>query len=262
MNTKGLSSTQPRYRLLADSIRDDIAAGACPPGAQLPTEAEFAAKFGVSRGTVVKAIDMLVAEGVVAKRQGAGSFVSLPSLHRRSSRLMSFTETLDAQGRKASQKVLGYGAADEAEARSLGAHEPAMLLTRLRLVDRVPVTIHRSFIPERVMEQLSAEELGQLLKGDASLYAAFEEAGITIDRGSEHVSARLATPTEAEALNIPLPAALMVVIRQSYDSDGNLIEAAEAVYNADYYTYDLDLIRGQAHEAPHRLRIAQDNTKK
>lgn len=262
MSTPDSSAFQPRYRALAQTLRDGITAGEYPPGAQLPTEAELAKRFGMSRGTVVKAIDTLVSEGIVSKRQGAGSFVSMPSLHRKSSRLMSFTETLDAQGRTASQTVLSYGRADAEEARALGAHEPALLLTRLRYVDNVPVTIHRSFIPERVMDCLSAENLGQLLKGEASLYAAFEEAGIGIDRGSEHVSARLATADEARALNVQLPAALMVVIRQSYDAKAQLIEAAEAVYHADYYTYDLDLVRGQANSAPHRLRIAQDNSEK
>lgn len=251
-------ATQPRYRALAETLREEIVAGVHAPGTQLPTEAELASRFGMSRGTVVKAIDTLVAEGVVTKRQGAGSFVSQPSLHRRSSRLMSFTETLDAQGRTAGQKVLSYAVADPEEARGLGVHDPAMLLARLRFVDGLPMTIHRSFIPEWVMARLSVESLGQLLKGEGSLYAAFESAGVTIDRGSEHVSARLARKDEAATLKLATPAVLMVVIRQSYDGEGQLIEAAEAIYNAEHYTYDLDLVRGQGHSAPHRLQIAQD----
>ena len=249
--------TQPRYRVLADLLRQEIVGGTYAPGAQLPTEAELSTKFGMSRGTVVKAIDTLVGEGLVTKRQGSGSFVSMPTLHRRSSRLMSYTETLNAQGHSAGQKVLSYGSADVGEARAFGVHEPAMLLARLRYFDHVPVTIHRSFIPCDVVARLSAENLGQLLKGEASLYAAFEAEGITIHRGAEHVSARLATAEQAEALHLQLPAALMVVIRQSSDQEGRLIEATEAAYHADYYTYNLDLFRIETHEAPHRLQIAR-----
>ena len=248
--------SNPRYRIVSEALREAIAAGEYPPGAQLPTEAELAKRFGLSRGTVVKAIDMLVTEGIVSKRQGAGSFVALPALHRRSSRLMSFTETVSEQGRTSSQKVLSYGRAEREEARAYGSHEPSMLLARLRYVDGMATSIHRSFIPERILDRLSAEKLGQLLKGDASLYAAFEEAGIAIGRGTEHVSARLATETEAQLLNIRCPAALMVVIRQSYDHLGQLIEA---VYQAASYTYDLELVRGSAHEVPHRLRVVRDN---
>lgn len=152
--------TQPRYRVLADLLRQEIVGGTYAPGAQLPTEAELSTKFGMSRGTVVKAIDTLVGEGLVTKRQGSGSFVSMPTLHRRSSRLMSYTETLNAQGHSAGQKVLSYGSADVGEARAFGVHEPAMLLARLRYFDHVPVTIHRSFIPCDVVARLSAENLG------------------------------------------------------------------------------------------------------
>jgi GntR family transcriptional regulator len=164
MATEEQPVSNPRYRILAEALREAIVAGEYPPGGQLPTEAELAKRFGMSRGTVVKAIDTLVAEGIVLKRQGAGSFVSLPALHRRSSRLMSFTETVSEQGRTSSQKVLSYGRASKEEARAYGAHEPSMLLARLRFVDGIAASIHRSFIPERILEQISAEKLGQLLK--------------------------------------------------------------------------------------------------
>ena len=262
MNTADSSLQKPRYRALADSLRARIVAGDHAPGAQLPTELDLAQEFGVSRGTVIKAIDVLVAEGIVTKRQGAGSFVSLPSLHRRSLRLLSFSETVSAEGHKASQRVLSYRPAGDDEARAFGAVEPSAMLVRLRYVDSVPCAIHRSVIPNRVMERLPVAMLGQILRGgesDFSLYAAFAAAGLVIDRGNEHVSARLATKEEAEVLNVRLPAALMVVVRQSFDAEGRLIEAAEAIYHADYYSYDLALVRGNSHDAPHRLRLTQEN---
>jgi GntR family transcriptional regulator len=252
----------PRYRRLAERLRAQIAEGSYAPGAQLPTETELALQFDVSRGTVIKAIDQLVAEGIVTKRQGSGSFVTMPSLRRRSSRLLSFTETVDAQGRRASQRVLSYGPADDEQARAMGVLQPAARLVRLRYVDGVACAIHSSIIPQRVMERLPVESLGQILQGgetDFSLYTALRGAGLTIERGAERVSARLATSEEAAALKVSLPVALMVVVRQSFDADGHLIEAAEAVYHADFYTYDLELERGVSHDAPHRLRIVGDN---
>jgi len=254
---------QPRYRALAEGLRARIVAGDLTAGSQLPTESELAQQFSVSRGTVIKAIDLLVAEGIVTKRQGAGSFVALPSLHRRSSRLLSFSQTVGAQGHKATQRVLSYRPARDDEGRAFGAAGPATMLVRLRYVDSVPCAIHRSLIPDWVIDRVPSAMLGQMIKGgesDFSLYAAFEAAGLVIQRGSEHVSARLATRDETATLNVRLPAALMVVVRQSFGADGRLIEAAEAIYHADYYTYDLELVRGNAHHAPHRLRLTQDNT--
>jgi GntR family transcriptional regulator len=253
----------PRYRALAETLRRRIAGGVHAPGSQLPTESDLAQAFAVSRGTVIKAIDLLVAEGIVTKRQGAGSFVALPSLHRRSSRLLSFSETVNAQGHKASQRVLSYRPAGDDEARAFGVVEPAALLVRLRYVDRIPCAIHRSVIPDRVMGALPVEMLGQIVRNgesDFSLYAAFEAAGLVIGRGNEHVSARLATRDEAAALNVRLPAALMVVVRHSHGADGRLIEAAEAIYHADHYSYDLELVRGAAHDIPHRLHVTADTS--
>ena len=251
-------SAQPRYRQLAASLRAAIADGTYGPGAQLPTEGELARRFDVSRGTVIKAITELVGEGVVTKRQGSGSYVSLPSLHRRWARLVSFSETVTEQGRKAGQRVLSYGPADEATARAFGSVAPSVQLVRLRYVDGVAYSVHRSIVPQRVIDRLPAESLGQLIKGGESrfsLYAAFEAAGLIIERGTEHISARIASKDEARMLNLKHPAALMVVIRQSYDRDGQLIEAVEAVYDAASYSYDLDLERGLQRAAPHRLRI-------
>lgn len=252
--------SQPRYRILADDLRARIADGAFPSGARLPTEAEWARQFGVSRGTVIKAIDVLVAEGIVTKRQGAGSFVSQPTLHRRSSRLQSFSQTVDAQGHQATQRVLSYGRASVEDARAYGILEPAAMLERLRFVDGVPCAIHRAMIPERIIDMLPAEILGQFLKStesDFSLYAAFEEAKLEISSGSEHVTARLATYAEAETLHVTPPAALIIVVRKSYDALGAPVEATEAIYNADYYSYELDLVRSHAQEAPQRLSLVQ-----
>lgn len=253
------SADGPRYRHLAKQLREAVTSGEYAPGARLPTESELARRAGMSRGTVIKAIAELVSEGIVTKRQGAGSFVSLPALHRRSSRLVSFSETVIEQGRKASQRVLSYSAADDEWARAMGAVEPSVELVRLRYVDGVAYAIHRSVVPQRVMDLLPAESLGQLIRGgesNFSLYAAFDAAGVEIERGSEHISARLATAAEAKQLNLATPAALMSVTRQSYGADGRLIEAVEALYDAETYSYDLELQRGVSAAVPHRMRMA------
>jgi hypothetical protein len=52
----------------------------------------------------------------------------------------------------------------------------------------------------------------------------------------------------------------MVVVRHSHGADGRLIEAAEAIYHADHYSYDLELVRGAAHDIPHRLHVTADTS--
>jgi len=58
---------------------------------------------------VTRAIEILVDEGLIRRRQGRGSFVATPSLHRAPFYLSSFTEAVSAQGRKASHRLLRFG---------------------------------------------------------------------------------------------------------------------------------------------------------
>jgi len=72
---------KPRYLLVADALRDGILAAKWKPGDLLPSESQLCRDFGVSRGTVVKAIEVLLGDGLAHRRQGVGTFVSRPS-HR------------------------------------------------------------------------------------------------------------------------------------------------------------------------------------
>src|SRR5208337_2337953 len=98
----------------------------------------------VSRFAVTRAIEILVDEGLIRRRQGLGAFVAPPSLRREPSYLSSFTEAVEAQGRRASHRLLRFGPV--AWRASLPYPEDAALIgmDRLRLVDRVPTAIHRS----------------------------------------------------------------------------------------------------------------------
>jgi DNA-binding transcriptional MocR family regulator len=66
----------PRFRALARSIAGAVERGAFDPGERLPAEREIAATLAVSRGTVVAAYDLLVADGLVERRRGSGTFVA------------------------------------------------------------------------------------------------------------------------------------------------------------------------------------------
>lgn len=65
----------PKYRKAAERLRNDIVAGVWAPGEQLPVERELADALSVSVNTLRRAVSQLVAEGVVQRRQGAGTFV-------------------------------------------------------------------------------------------------------------------------------------------------------------------------------------------
>ena len=72
-------------------------------------------------------------------------------------------------------------------------------------------------------------------------------------RAEERVTARLANETEARLLEIDRPAAVIVVFRRSFDASDTLVEAVEAVHHSEFYTYDINLVRGPSAEPAGRL---------
>jgi len=250
----------PRYQQLADLLRDEIASGRYTFGERLPSEPELCRLHGVSRGTVVKAFEMLVADGIAVRKQGAGTFVARVSLKREPGRLMSFSDTVAAQGRLAGQKLLSLTSATSEQSNSLGLFEPATALTRLRMVDGITTSLHVSLIPNGVMDSLPdphAEQMRNADVTDFSLYFAYEAAGFMIVRATEHVTTRLALPQEIEALSLQDPSAVMVVTRHSYDAVDRLIEATEAVYQSGHYSYAINLLRSSVHAMPFKVRALQ-----
>lgn len=65
---------QPRYRTVADSLREKIESGSIPPGALLPAESSLTVEFRASRGTIRQAIAVLREEGLVATEHGRGTY--------------------------------------------------------------------------------------------------------------------------------------------------------------------------------------------
>ncbi len=70
------SPDEPKYRMIADSLRESVLAGEYRAGSRLPSETELVRRFGVSRMTIVKAIKELQQMGLVTRRVGSGTYVA------------------------------------------------------------------------------------------------------------------------------------------------------------------------------------------
>ena len=245
---------KPRYVVLSDALRDGIRAGKWAAGDLLPSETQLCQQFGVSRGTAVKAIDVLLAQGLLQRRQGVGTFVARPALHRSPGYLRGFSETVRRQGRVPTHRLIGQRRLGRNEALQFGCDEPALLLERIRLVDGLPWAMHTALVPMRIAQAMPAltGPNSVVAEADFSLYETFGKEGLEIDHADEYINVRLATNAEAEHLGIDLPSAVMLVHRKSFDSRGDLIELIEAVYLQDCYTYDARLVRSHPMSVLHR----------
>ena len=228
--------TPPHYRLIEQALRERIARLA--PGDRLPSDAELCAEFGVSRMTARHAMQRLAEDGLVRREPGRGSFVTTPPTHRRTNRLMTFTQEMLRAGRVPSSRVLTRvirpSTEDEARALDIPPRQPVVVLRRLRQADAEPIALESSVLIGATVDAVMHADLTT-----SSLHEALGRAGFALRHGSGTISAAAATPDDARLLTIRVGDPLLVERRVIVDGHGRRVEATESRYPADRYALDV-----------------------
>lgn len=155
-----------KYFQLSQHLQKQIVGGELSPDQQLPTEDVLVEKFGVSRGTVRKAVDLLATQGLVRREQGRGTFVNNLSSKRMAGFVLSdFARDMQRQQRQASTIVLTQTtmpAADDVAARlELSEGEMVIHIQRLRLADQQPIIFEERFLNANLCPQLEHEDVAR-----------------------------------------------------------------------------------------------------
>lgn len=208
-----------KYAEIVMEIEHAIARGELVPGDRLAPERELAARHGVSRMTVRRALQTLEERGLLRRAVGrsGGSFVAQPRLVRELGTFNGLSEQLRRQGVEAGATVV-----------SAVAHDDAVEVVRVRLADGEPFALERSRFP--------ADRFRALLELDltGSLYDLLEDRfGAAPVRAVEHIEPVLASDEEAELLALPPGSPLMLVDREAYDEAGALVETARDLFRGD-----------------------------
>jgi GntR family transcriptional regulator len=230
----------PLYLQIADGLRERV--GGLRPGARIPSEPQLAKDWGVSRFTVAKAVEQLVDEGLITRRQGSGTFVAEAPLRRAPGYLLSFTEAVEAAGRTASHQLLEFGPAAWEAGLPYAEDEPVLLLDRLRLVDGVAVARHRSLIGAALALRVGLTP-AVVSKPDFSLYRHYDEHGLSVASATERLVACPASKRDRALLGLTGDAVVVAVTRHSFAADGTPLDAVDAIYDARRYSYEALLVR-------------------
>ncbi|RYH08663.1 GntR family transcriptional regulator [Tropicimonas sp. IMCC6043] len=239
------AATGPRYARLRRRIEDGIAQRIFTPDAPLPPEREIAAQTGLSRVTVRKAIQELVARGIIVQRQGSGSFVKAQGhrVEQSLSRLTSFTEDMVRRGMETNATWLERGiflpSPEEVVALALSSGDYVARLSRLRSAGDRPMAIERAALP--------VEMLPDPLKVETSLYRELERLGSHPVRALQKISAINLGEEEARLLDLKPRDAGLRIERRSYLADGRIVEFTRSTYRGDAYDFvaELKLINRQ-----------------
>ena len=226
---EGTKSTR-LYLQLQDWLREAITTRRLKPEDAIPTERELAEQFDVSRITVRKAIDGLVYEGLLTRRQGAGTFVAI-RVEKSYSKMTSFTEDMESRGRVPSSKWLSKtaGTVNPEEAMSMGLSPGTLVyrFNRMRFADGISMGLDFSTVPADCLPSLEAVE--------DSLYTAFEIHGTRPVRALQRLRAVAFNAEQARLLEIPVGSPGLLIERRGFLADGRAAEFTQSFYRGDSY---------------------------
>jgi len=234
------------YREVEERIEALVRADGLGPGDALPGEAELQVRFGVSRATVRQALAELERRGVVERRQGRGTFVSLPPMERALPELTGFTEHTRSRGLRPSGRLLDYGhrvASADDETHPFPPGTPLVRVVRLRAANDVAVGLHTVHVPTAIAEAVGFTEERLRAEPGASFYALLGAGGVALAWAEERLSARAASAEEAALLGAAVGAPMMRVVRVSRDDRDRVVEVVRADYLGAKYDYVVQLER-------------------
>lgn len=229
----------PLYEMVDGELRQRLLHKTYPPGSMIPSEMKLAAELGVSQGTVRRALNGLVDEGLLTRRQGLGTFV--PEIEDRRSLFLFFNMIgHDGQHELPPAELIscdtGQATPAEAERLVLSPGSPVRRLLRVRHLRGLPTIIERIVVSEAVLPGLGDET-----SLPDHLFRHYERAyGKTVTSAEERLRAAAATVEDAQLLGIDPGTPLLEIDRVAYEFDRVPVEWRCSRCNTAAHDYLVD----------------------
>lgn len=238
------NSAQPMYVQIKEVLKQRILDGDYGVQERLPSESEMMKTYGVSRITVRQAVRDLHTEGLVFSVQGKGTFVSRPKAVQDIQHLQGFGEAMDPQGYDTSTRVVGIqevrAPQEVAEALNITQNATVIELTRIRYLNREPISVDNSFFPLAIGQLLQSRDLSQ------DIFPLLEDDfGFGLGHADLKIEAIVADDAAAKHLNIEKETAVLRIQRLVFSEKGEPIDFEYLSYRGDAFQYQLRVGRQQ-----------------
>jgi GntR family transcriptional regulator len=238
----------PKYHQIYLVLREQLDEGRFAAG--VPAEMQLVKEFGVARVTVRRALERLVADGLIERSPGRGT-VALArepaggtgdEPPRQRAQLTGLLENIVNMGLRTSAKVIQCEVlqASEQAARQLDLPPGALVqkAVRVRSTRQGPLSHITTYVPQEIARHFGRRELGK-----KPLLMLLEESGVVIGRARQSISARLADANVARLLEVDVGSALLAVQRLIFDVNERPVQWLQGLYRPDRYEYQMQLSR-------------------
>lgn len=227
------------YATVRQRLLDDIAQGVYQAGQQIPTESELCTQYNVSRITIRKAISDLVADGVLIRWQGKGTFVQSQKVENALLTVSGFTDFGVSQGKATKEKVIEQervSAAPFCEKLNIPGNSEVFHLCRVMYLDKEPLFIDSSWIP------LSRyPDFDEIYVEGSSTYQLFQERFDTrVVSDKKTIDIFAATRPQAKWLKCELGEPLFRISKIAFDQNDKPVHVSELFCRANRITLTID----------------------
>lgn len=207
------------WREIGVALIDEIDTGVLQPGVRLPSDEDLAARFGVNRHTVRKALTHLQSEGLLRSERGRGTFVSEDVISYRLAERTYFEENLEQRNQAASRTLLSvaelFASAQVARSLKIQPGEEVVLATSLGEADGIPVHMVQMYFSSRRLPCIAEafRSHGTKATDQMSTTSVLESVGVDYFR-RKNVRLRARLPTRQEAQKLKMPSTEPVIVTE------------------------------------------------
>jgi len=230
----------PRYYQLKEILEKRIQSGEFQPGDKFPTDDELCQEYGLSRGTVRRAVEMLIGSGQLRREQGRGTFLNSPKQSPVFFRLANFDEEMKLRGWTPSTSLVSRRAfpagTEVAKQLQIPVGEKTIEIIRLRMADEKPIAYETRYLSYKTCPQLLEEDLE-----NQSIHSLLiDKYTIPLVRACYTIEARVLSQKEAKFLQVETGSAGFAIERVTYTTDDKPVTWYRTVYRGDVYRFSAE----------------------
>ncbi len=227
----------PLYLQIAAGLLEQIESGELSPGERLPPERKLSNLLGVTRSTLRRALQRLEVQGVLVRRQGAGTYVAAPKIEQTVDQRLSFSHQMQKRGYLTGTRLLHFdrrpAEATVANALRIPLGARVFHCQRLHCIDQSPAVLETIWMPAARFPNLEQFDWSKRL-----VYDIIEQQyGVVVSRGRQSLEAVVATEYEAGVLGVQAGAPLMLERRTAFDQHDRPVEYGKRLYRGDRFRF-------------------------